>query len=117
MIDQYHDLGGERSSGGAFTSRIYDFSTNCSLLHLFADIFTYPRPSVEKIAGNFTSCHVIAHTCMYLHIINFLKTWRVTHAVAQRIPAYSSLFQRIFFRTHLMNHRVTEKIYSQEQTE
>jgi hypothetical protein len=47
------------------TSRIYDFGTNCSLLHLFADIFTYPRPSVEKIAGNFTSCHVIAHICMY----------------------------------------------------
>jgi len=34
----------------------------------------------------------------------------------QLIPTYSSLFQRIFFRTHLMNHRVTEKIYSQEQT-
>ena len=68
------------------------FAAYYSLLQLFS---FHPARQSGKIAGNCSSCHVIAHTCRYLHIKKFWRpgaSRRPLRSLFQRIPAYSNVF-------------------------
>ena len=56
---------------GGDTQALAIFAANCSCLHLLAALGCRTGKRGHFFAANFTSCHVIACICTYIHIIFF----------------------------------------------
>jgi hypothetical protein len=89
------------------------FAANCSCLHLLAALGCRTGRKGSFFAANFTSCHVIACICTYIHI-NFFSgmNHRVTilgcFGVLQRISGYSAYFSLNIYFQNRMSHRGTD---------
>ena len=105
-------------SGGR-TQELAVFAANCSCLHLLAAMGCRTGKKGSFFAANFTSCHVIACICTYIHInffsgMNHRGTILGCFGVLQRISGYSAYFSLNIYFQNRTNHKAQSSKRSEQ---